>query len=96
MQFLHKERYLKRFDRFPRHHQLLIYETERQIRTYYQTRQTPVGLRIKHLFAKGAEKVFEARVSQAIRIIWVESSELVSFALVGNHDEVRRYLRSLH
>ena len=95
MQFLHKARYLKRFDRFQRHDQLLIDETERQIRAYYQTRQAPVGLRIKQLFATGAEKVCEARASQAIRIIWVESSELVSFALIGNHDEVRRYLRSL-
>ena len=95
MQFIYKERYLKRFDRFPRHEQALILETDRQIRAYYTTRHAPFGLRIKLLYAKGPDKVFEARVSQAIRIIWAEQGAVVSFALVGLHDEVKRYLRSL-
>jgi hypothetical protein len=95
MQFLYKERYLKRFDRFARPEQLLILETDRHIRAYYQTRQAPFGLRIKPLYAKGSDKIFEARVSQAIRIVWAERAEMVSFILVGLHDEVKRFLRSL-
>jgi len=95
MQFLYKERYLKRFDRFSAHEQILIQEADRQIRIYYTTRQAPFGLRIKLLYAKGADKVFEARVSHAIRIVWAERGNVVSFALVGLHDDVRRYLRSL-
>ena len=95
MQFLYKERYLKRFDRFPRHEQLLILEADRQIRHYYATRQAPFGLRIKPLHASGSDRIFEARVSQAIRIVWAERGEMTSFVLVGLHDEVRRYLHSL-
>lgn len=95
MQFLYKERYLKRFDRFSASEQVLILETDQQIRTYYQTRQAPFGLRLKLLYAKGEERVFEARVSQAIRIVWAQRGEQVSFVLVGLHNEVRRYLRSL-
>ncbi|MBI3319149.1 MAG: hypothetical protein HYZ89_00975 [Candidatus Omnitrophica bacterium] len=95
MRFLYKERYLKQFGRFSRNDQLLIHETDRQIRAYYHTRQASVGLRIKHLFVKGADRVFEARISRATRVVWVEFGDLVSFALVGSHDEVRRYLRSL-
>lgn len=95
MQFFYKERYLKQFDRFPRREQLLIHETDRQIRAYYATRQAPFGLRIKHLYTRNPLKIFEARVTQATRIVWVEQEDTVYFGLVGSHDEVKRYLRSL-
>lgn len=95
MEFLYKERYLKRFDRFPRQEQLLILEADRAIRAYYATRQAPYGLRIKLLHSRGSEKVFEARATQAIRIVWAERNELVSFVLAGLHDEVKQSLRSL-
>ena len=95
MQFIHKERYLKRFDRFTRHEQLLIVEADRQIRAYYTTRQAPHGLRIKRLCTSGQEKIFEARATHSIRIVWAEQRDTVSFVLVGLHDEVKRFLRSL-
>lgn len=95
MQFVYKERYLKRFDRFSPREQALIQGADRQIRDYYATREAPFGLRIKPLHSKGTEKIFEARVSQAIRILWVERDNAVSFVLLGLHDEVKRYLRSL-
>lgn len=96
MRFLYKERYLKRFDRFPDSEQTLIVEADQQIRAFYTTRQAPTGLGIKLLHRSGPEKVFEARASRGIRIVWAERSETVSFILVGLHDEGRRYLRSLH
>lgn len=95
MRFTYKERFLKRFDRFAWREQALILEADRQIRGYYATRQAPFGLRVKLLYARGDDKVFEARVSQAIRLVWAERPEEVVFVLVGLHDEVRRYLRSL-
>ena len=95
MEFFYKERYLKRFDRFTPQEQLLILDTDQQIQTYYHTRHAPFGLRIKLLYSRGSDKIFEARVSQSIRIMWAERGEAVSFLLVGLHDEVRRYLRSL-
>ena len=96
MRFIYKERYLKQFDRFSRQEQTLIHETDRHIRAYYATRQASFGLRVKHLYTKGSLKIFEARVTQATRIVWVEESDVVYFGLVGSHDEVKRYLRSLH
>ena len=95
MQFLYKERYLKRFDRFPRHEQALIHDTDQQIQAYYHTRQAAVGLRIKQLYARGPDEIFEARVSRSIRIVWATRGNVISFLLVGSHDEVKRYLRSL-
>ena len=95
MRFIYKERYLKQFGRFSRTEQVLIHETDRQVRAYYATRQAPFGLRLKLLHTTGAQKVFEARVTQATRIVWVEQEDTVYFGLVGSHDEVKRYLRSL-
>ena len=95
MQCFYKGRYLKRFDRFPRHEPLLIAEADRQLRASYATRQAPHGLRIKLLYASGPEKIFEARASQSMRIVWAERSDVVSLVLVGLHDEVQRSLRSL-
>ncbi|MBI4355282.1 MAG: hypothetical protein HY597_02365 [Candidatus Omnitrophica bacterium] len=94
MQFLYKDRYLKRFDRFSAHEQRLILAADQEIHRYYESRQAPVGLRIKLLHASGDGKVFEARASQAIRIVWAQRPDLVSFLLVGTHDEVQRFLRS--
>lgn len=95
MRFVYKARYLKQFDRFSRQDQVLIHETDRQIRAYYATHQAPFGLRLKHLYTKGPLKIFEARVTHATRIVWVEQADVVYFGLVGSHDEVKRYLRSL-
>ena len=96
MRFIYKERYLKRFDRFPTGEQALILEADQQIRAFYTSRQAPTGLGIKLLHRSGADKVFEARASRGIRIVWAEQEEVVSFVLLGLHDEVQRYLRSLH
>jgi hypothetical protein len=95
MRFIYKERYLKRFDRFPAHEQALIVEADQQIRAFYTTRQAPTGLGIKLLHRSGSDKIFEARASRGIRIVWAERGDMVSFVLVGLHDEVRNYLRSL-
>lgn len=95
MPFIYKSAYLKRFDRFPRHEQLLILEADKQIRAYYASRKAPIGLRIKLLYASNSGRVYEARASLAIRIVWAEQEDTVSFVLVGLHDDVKRYLRSL-
>ena len=95
MQFFYKERYLKRFDRFSVEEQALILEADHHIRVFYATRQAPHGLGIKLLYTKGADKIFEARASRGIRIVWAKRGDMVSFLLVGLHDEVQQYLRSL-
>ena len=95
MRFIYKQRYLKQFDRFSHREQVLIHETDRQVRAYYATRQAPFGLGLKHLHTRGPQKVFEARATQATRIVWVEEGDAVYFGLVGSHNDVKQYLRSL-
>lgn len=94
MLFRYKKAYLKRFSRFSTQEKELIINTDRQIRHYYTAQVASYGLRIKKLYDNGQEKVFEARVSDKIRIVWVESKDLVTFALIGSRDEVRRYIKA--
>ena len=39
--------------------------------------------------------VYEMRASLALRIVFVRSGDVLKVDFVGNHDDVRRYLRSL-
>lgn len=60
-----------------------------------EQRQAPAGLGVKKLFSNptvGA--VFEARVSLAVRMLFSVQQDLVTFLLVGDHEAVRRFIRS--
>ena len=95
MEFIYKKHFLSAFKDLKTSEQFLVRQTARQIQEYYRTRRAPYGLRIKKLFQSPEGKVFEARPTIALRILWVEGRGIVSFVLLGNHDEVRRYLKSL-
>lgn len=95
MDFRYKKDYLKRFDRFPQQEKGLIILADKQIRDYYTTHSAPYGLRIKKLFQEANAGIFEARVSDKIRILWVESENLAVFTILGSHDEIRNYIKRL-
>lgn len=95
MRFRYKKDYVKHFDRLSSNEKNLVIAADTQIRDYYLSHTAPYGLRIKQVFAVARNKVFEARVSDRLRVMWLESNELVSFVILGNHDEVKRYLKSL-
>lgn len=86
--FLYKKDFLKAFDCYRNLEKELIIMAEKQIRHYYLKQAAPYGLRIKKLFENNEGKTFEAK----IRLLYVESKEIVVFAFLGNHDEVRRYI----
>ena len=65
-----------------------------EIQRYHRSGVAPYGLRIKHLHASSQGRIFEARASMALRIVWAHAGDDVIFLLVGTHDEVRRFLRS--
>lgn len=95
MDFRYKKDYLKCFDRYSRHEKELIIYADRQIREYYVNHTAPYGLRIKKLSQDGKDKIFEARVSDKIRILWVETIDMAVFTILGNHDEIKNYIRRL-
>ena len=61
----------------------------RQLVIFFETKQLPQGLGLKRLRGD----FWEVRVGLEDRIIFRLSGELVEFAIVGNHDEVARFLR---
>ena len=93
--FSFKSVFQKTFDKFPHHKQILVVKALEAIQVYLSSGTAPYGLRIKKLYDSHSGKTFEARVSIDIRIVWVQSQEKVVFALLGNHEDVRRFLRNL-
>jgi hypothetical protein len=59
--------------------------------TYLDTAHAAGWLGIKKL----APDVFEARAGLALRIVYVEAGSEFLLPLLGNHDEVRRFLKHL-
>jgi len=57
---------------------------------YFQNKLKPQGLGLKKL----QEDFWEIRASIRIRIIFSFQEEVVSFVLVGNHEDVKRFLIS--
>ena len=96
MDFLYKKPFLKKFASCDANSQKLIVLAENEIQRYYIFKIASFGLRIKKLYDNGKEKVYEARVSDKIRIVWIESKNLVVFSLLGNHNEIHRYLKNFY
>src|SRR3989338_11031208 len=92
--FIYKKEFLRAFDSYKEAEKELLIMAEKQIRHYYLKQTAPYGLRIKKLFENNEGKTFEARVSDKIRLLYVESKEIVAFAFLGNHDEVMKYMKS--
>lgn len=96
MLFRYKKVYLKLFDSLSKSEKELVILADSQIRNYYTTQTAPYGLRVKKLYASGKDKIFEARVSDKLRILWLEKEGLISFAFLGSHNELKNYIKNLH
>ena len=90
-----KSTFQKAFDKLPFEKQQLVLKALEVLASYFQSGQAPYGLRIRKLYARGPRKTFEARVSIDLRLVWVQTAEEAIFALLGDHDEVQRFLKNL-
>ena len=59
------------------------------LQTYLETGRAPVGLGLKKL----GSGVYEFRAGLARRGVYVEEGLALALALLGSHDEVRRFLK---
>ena len=59
------------------------------LQQYLDTGQAPVGLGLKKL----GSGVYEFRAGLALRGVYVEEGSVLALALLGSHDEVRRFLK---
>ncbi|MBI3291844.1 MAG: hypothetical protein HYZ73_03410 [Elusimicrobia bacterium] len=57
--------------------------------TYFQTGQRSLGLGLRQV----RQKTWEIRIDLDTRIFFQLEKDLVTFILVGNHDDIRRTIR---
>ena len=82
-------RFRRTYSRLQTSDQQLVDHTLLQLAQYLETRHAAVGLGVKKL----GPGLFEVRVGLALRIVYVEEGAQIVRALLGSHDEVRRFLR---
>ena len=61
----------------------------RQLAVHLKTRRASVGLGAKKL----GPGLYEARAGLALRLVYVEEGPQIVVALLGTHDDVRRFLK---
>ena len=95
MHFEYATRFGRSLRRLPSAERGRVADTIEQIVQYCETRQAPVGLGLTKLFsAEALGAVFEARISRALRLLFTVKQDTVTFVMVDNHDEVRRFIRT--
>ena len=95
LRYLFKQTFQKTFDKLDHKDQRLIIKALEALDEYFETNKAPYGLRVTKLYGNSSAKTFEARVTINLRIVWVQTKEEVIFSLIGNHDDIRRFLKNL-
>ncbi len=90
MNYIVLRSFVKKFDSYHRQEQGIINRTIEDIKQYLETNQASYGLRIRKL----SEKIYEGRISIHIRIAFFRDKDVVKFFCLGNHDDIRRCLKS--
>ena len=95
MTYTVKARFEKAFKRLNAPERERVTEAVEQLQKFFETRQAPEGLGVKKLFSReGLGAVFEARASIAVRVLFSVDRDTVTYLMVGNHDDVRLFIRS--
>ena len=84
-------RFRRSYSRLQKLQQQLVDAAIVGLEEYLRTRRAPVGLGVKKL----GGGIFEARVNRSLRIIYLDEGTEITLAVLGSHDEVRRFLKSL-
>ena len=90
-----KARFEKAFRRLAADDQQRVIETVAQVDHFFSTREAPEGLGLKKLFSQESlGAVCEARVTLALRVVFAVQHDAITLLMVGDHDEVRQFIRS--
>ena len=95
LRYSFKSQFQTAFDKLPKNRQSLTLKALEALQSHFEGKAVSHGLGVKKLYEGAGRKTFEARVTIDLRIVWVETNEEVVFALIGSHDDVRRFLKSL-
>ena len=93
MRIEHKQSFKKALRKYNKYQQEDIFTSIQTLSNSIEKFQMPKGLGLKLLISKS--KIWEARVSIDIRVLFRYESDLLEIAFVGNHDQIKRYLKAL-
>ena len=82
--------YDRSFRKLPHATQLRTTEAIDRLLNYFVTGQRPHGLGLKRLH----ERYWEIRIELGIRAMFELSKDRLTFIIVGNHNDIRRWLRA--
>ena len=88
-QLLVKARFQRAYDRLSSAEQDLVKKALRLLQQYLETGHAPGGLGLKKL----GPGVYECRAGLALRGVYVDEGTVLALALLGSHNEVRRFLK---
>ena len=88
-QLVVQARFQRAYDRLSPAEQDFVKKALRLLQRYLQTRHAPGGLGVK----QSGPGVSEFRVGLALRGVYVAEGPVLALALLGSHDEVRRFLK---
>jgi hypothetical protein len=87
--FILKASFQRAYDRLPPDERPRVKKALRLLQHYFESGEAPVGFGVKKL----GPGVYEFRAGLALRGVYVEEGEVLALALLGSHDEVRRFLK---
>lgn len=90
MKYVVLRSFLKKFDSSSKQEQEIISYTIEKIKEYLETNRAPYGLRIKKL----SKRIYEGRINIHLRIAYFREKDIVKFFCLGNHDHIKRSLKS--
>lgn len=88
-QFVVKARFWRAYERLAPPDRALVTNALALFQQYRETGEAPSGFGLKKL----GPGVYEFRAGLALRVVSVEEGPVLALALLGSHDEVRRFLR---
>ncbi|MFH1562958.1 MAG: hypothetical protein ABIF11_06030 [Nitrospirota bacterium] len=88
-----KASFYRTFDKYSLDEQGKIHSTIEHLIQSMGRSEIPKGLGMKLLRSKS--RIWEARVSDDIRIIFRYKADVLEFGIAGSHDEIKRYLKNL-
>ena len=89
MRYERKKSFDRIFKKLDIHKQNLVVTAIEKLLSFYESGIKPEGLGLKHL----KKDIWEVRSSIRERILFSVENDLLSFLLIGNHDEVKSFLR---
>lgn len=90
MKFYSTPSFMKCFKKLAPNRKMIINDAIGDLLNLYDTGLNPKGLGLKQL----RKNLWEIRASLQERILFSLKGDTIHFILIGNHDEIKRYLRN--